>query len=106
MSTTNNKYTPYFPIHPGEIIKDELEYRNISQRQLALQMEISYSLLNEMLNSKRQVNSELAMLIEATLGLDADTLVRMQARYNMQVALKNSSFAERLAKIRQKAAML
>ena len=46
-------------------------------------MGISYTLLNEVLNGKRQVNAELAMLAEAALGLDADTLVRMQARYNM-----------------------
>jgi len=106
MKTTANKYTPYFPIHPGEIIKDEIEYRNISQRHLATQMGISYTLLNEVLNGKRQVNTELAMLIEAALGLDADTLVRMQARYNMQVASQDKTFAERLAKIRQTAAML
>lgn len=106
MGTTANKYTPYFPIHPGEILKDEIEYRGISQRRLALQMGISYTLLNEVLNGKRQVNTELAMLVEAALGLDADTLVRMQARYNMQVARQDKTFAQRLAKIHQLAAML
>lgn len=83
MGATLNKYTPFFPIHPGEIIKDEIEFRGISQRSLASQMGISYTLLNEVLNGKRQVNTEFAMLIEAAMDLDADTLVRMQARYNM-----------------------
>jgi len=46
------------------------------------------------------------MLIEAALDLDADTFVRMQARYNLQVARKDKTFAERLAKIRQAAAFL
>jgi antitoxin HigA-1 len=64
--STADKYTPYFPIHPGEILKDEIEYRGISQRHLASQMGVSYTLLNEVLNGKRQVNAELAMLIEAT----------------------------------------
>ena len=106
MGTTTNKYTPFFPIHPGEILKDEIVYRGISQRHLASQMGVSYTLLNEVLNGKRQVNTELAMLIEAALGLDADTLVRMQARFNLQVARKDKTFAERLAKIRQAAAFL
>lgn len=106
MALASNKYTPFFPIHPGEIIKDEIEYRGISQRRLAAQMGISYTLLNEVLNGKRQVNTELAMLIEAAIDLDADTLVRMQARYNMQVARKDKTFTERLAKIRQTAALL
>ena len=69
-------------------------------------MGISYTLLNEVLNGKRQVNAELAMLAEAALGLDADTLVRMQARYNMQVARQDKTFSERLAKIRKLTAML
>lgn len=106
METTANKYTPYFSIHPGEILKDEIEYRGISQRRLASQMGISYTLLNEVLNGKRQVNTELAMLIEAALGLDADTFVRMQARYNIQMARKDKTLAERLAKIREAAALL
>lgn len=46
------------------------------------------------------------MLAEAALGLDADTLVRMQARYNMQVARQDKTFSERLAKIRKLTAML
>ena len=106
IGTTTNKYTPYFPIHPGEILKDEIEYLGISQRLLASQMGISYTLLNEVLNGKRQVNAELAMLAEAALGLDADTLVRMQARYNIQVARQDKTFSERLAKIRKLSAML
>ena len=106
MGATLNKYTPFFPIHPGEIIKDEIEFRGISQRSLASQMGISYTLLNEVLNGKRQVNTEFAMLIEAAMDLDADTLVRMQSRYNMQVARKDKTLTERLAKIRQKAALL
>ncbi len=46
------------------------------------------------------------MLAEAALGLDADTLVRMQARYNMQVARQDKSFSWRLTKIRKLTAML
>ena len=30
-----NDMTPAFPTHPGDVLKDEIEYRGISQRQLA-----------------------------------------------------------------------
>ena len=62
-----NNLEPFRPTHPGEVLKDELEYRKISQRQLAAEMGISYTLLNEVLNGKRQVNTELALLVEAAL---------------------------------------
>ena len=38
------------PIHPGELIKEELEYRNVRQNKLAEQMGISYKVLNDILN--------------------------------------------------------
>lgn len=101
-----NNLTPYEPTHPGTIIKDEIEYRGLSQRKLAAQMGISPSLLNEILNGKRAVSTEYALLFEAALGIDADLWVRMQADYDMQVAKSDKSFLERLANIRKLAAML
>jgi addiction module HigA family antidote len=101
-----NNLTPYEPTHPGEILKDEIEYRDISQRKLAAQMGISYSVLNEMLNAKRPVTTEHALLFEAALDIDAGIFVRMQAKYDMQMAKRNKSFVNRLAKIRETAATI
>ena len=38
-----------FPTHPGEVLKDEIEERGISQRQLAEGMGLTYSVVNEIL---------------------------------------------------------
>lgn len=101
-----NNLTPSEPIHPGEILKEEIECRSLSQRKLAAQMGISPTLLNEILNGKRAVSTEYALLFEAALGIDAEPLLKMQAEYNMQMAKADKSFAERLANIRKIAAML
>ena len=101
-----NNLTPSEPIHPGEILKDEIEYRGISQRKLAAQMGISPTLLNEILNGKRAVSAEYALLFEATLGIDAEPLIKLQVDYNIQVAKSDKSFLERLANIRKIAAVL
>ena len=100
-----NNLTPYEPTHPGEILKDEIEYRGISQRKLAAKMGVAYSVLSEVLNAKRPVTTEYALLFEAALGIDAEPLVGMQADYNMQVMRKNKSFADRLLKISKVAAV-
>ena len=96
-----NNLTPFEPTHPGEILKEEIKYRGISQRKLAAQMGIAYSVLNEMLNAKRPVTSEYAVLFEATLGLDAEPLVGMQTDYDLQTIRQNKSWTERLANIRK-----
>ena len=53
-----NNITPFEPTHPGEILKDEIEYRGISQKKLAKEMGVSYTVLNEILNAKRPLNTE------------------------------------------------
>jgi len=106
MGALANKITPLHPTHPGEILKDEIEYRGISQRKLAAQMGISHTMLNEILNAKRPVNTEFALLIEAALGVDPETLVNMQTRYNMQIARADKTLAARFDEIRKLSAIL
>ena len=101
-----NNVKPFQPTHPGEVLKDELEYRGISQRGLARQMDISYSVLNEVLNGKRSLNTELALMMEAALGVDAAPLLAMQNEYDMLMAERDASFMEKLRHIRQIAAAL
>lgn len=101
-----NNLTPSQPIHPGEMIKDEIEYRGISQRKLAAQMGISPTLLNEILNGKRAVSVQYALLFEAALDIPAHIWIQQQTRYDMQIAKSDKSFLERLANIRKVAAVL
>lgn len=79
-----NDMTPAFPTHPGDVLKNEIEYRGISQRQLAEEMGIAYSALNEILNARRPVTEKTALLFEAALGVNAEPLLKMQMRYNLQ----------------------
>jgi addiction module HigA family antidote len=101
-----NNLEPVYPTHPGEVLKDEIEYRGISQRKLATEMDVPYTQLNEVLNGKRSVNAEFALLIEVVLNLPAEPLLKMQARYNMIVTKRNSKFMEKLNKVRTIAALL
>ena len=96
-----NNLKPFKPTHPGEVLKDELEFRGISQRGLAKKMDISYSALNEVLNGKRALNPELAMMMEAALGVDAAPLLAMQNEYDMQMAERNETFMEKLKHLRR-----
>ena len=97
---------PYTPTHPGEILKEEIEYRGISQKKLAEQIGISYTMLNEILNAKRPVTETMALYFEAALGIEAEMLPNMQTRYNMQTARKDSKLTARLQQIRKLAAIL
>ena len=71
------------PIHPCEIIKEEVEYRNIKQPKLAEQMGISYKMLNDILNCRRPLTTPTAMLFKVALGRSAEVLMRIQIDYNI-----------------------
>lgn len=90
-------------IHPGELLKDEVESRGLIQKSLAEQMGIPYTALNDILNSRRSLTATTAMLFEAAMGLSAGLLMRMQLDYNMQVARMDKKFAARLEAVRESA---
>ena len=83
-----NNLTPAYPTHPGEVVKDEIEYRKISQRKLAEQTGIPYKMLNDILNGRRSMTTATAMMLEAALGVPTDSLMRLQLKYNMQQATR------------------
>ena len=79
-------------IHPGEMIKDEIMARGLTQKKLAQQMGVSYTVFNEILNGKRPVTTEYALMLEAALGTNANIWLGLQADYNMQkIILPNSA---------------
>ena len=81
-----NNMTSSMLIHPGEMIKDEIIARGMTQKDLAQQMGVSYTVFNEILNGKRPVTTEYALLLEAALGTNASIWIGLQADYNMQKA--------------------
>jgi addiction module HigA family antidote len=93
-------------VHPGELLKDELEYRHLSQKAVAKQLGLPYTSFNEVLNGKRPVTTDLAMIMEAALGVSPGLLLRMQTDYNLQMAKQNKTTLNRLAEIRKIAAIL
>lgn len=101
-----NNLEPSEPVHPGEMIRDEIQSRGISQKKLAEQTGIPYTALNEVLNCKRPVSTEYALLLEAALGIEAGIWIRTQADYDMITAKRNKTFAQRLEQVRKVAAML
>ena len=101
-----NNMMPSMLIHPGEMLKEEIEARGITQKDLSKRMGVSYTVCNEILNGKRPITTEYALLLEAALGIDAGIWLRLQADYNMQKAKSDKSFIARLEQIRKYAAVL
>ena len=96
-----NNMMPSEPVHPGLLLKEEIDYRGVTQKQLAQQMGVSKSVLKEIRNGKRTISIEYALYLEAVLGIDAQLWIQMQADYNLQVAKSDKSIRRRLIEIRK-----
>ena len=77
---------PFAATHPGEMIKDELKERGMTQKQLALETGIKPSVLSETINGKRNVSLNVAVALEKALGIPADIWMNLQTQYDLDTA--------------------
>lgn len=84
--TTTKKLTPAIATHPGTILADEIEANGYSQIDFAKMIDYKRSQLNEIIKGKRNINAELALLLEKTLGIDADYWMEAQKNYDLDKA--------------------
>ena len=82
----NKKQTPFIATHPGELIKDELKERSMTQKQLSELTGIKPSVLSETINGKRSVSLSVAMALEKALGIPAEIWMNLQTQYDLDSA--------------------
>ena len=78
--------TAFTTVHPGEILSDELDMRGIKQKDFASTIGMPASVLNDIIKGKRSVTPDIAILLEAALGKDAISWLRLQAERDLEVA--------------------
>ena len=80
-----NRYIEkYKGIHPGLVLERELKKRLLRQRPFALSIGEHPQTLNAITRGKRNLNTSLALKIEAKLGLEEGVLAVLQTYYDIQ----------------------
>ncbi len=74
------------PLHPGEVLQEEIEARKIKKSVFASHIGILPNHLSDLFAGKRDISAKLALKIEKQLGIAAEVWVRLQAQYNLDVA--------------------
>lgn len=78
--------TPIEATHPGEMIKDELIERGMTQKQLAAETGIKPSVLSETINGKRSISLNMAVALEKAFDIPADFWMNLQTNYDLDSA--------------------
>jgi antitoxin HigA-1 len=74
------------PVHPGEILRDELEARRLSANALAIALRTPSGRVTDILNGKRGVSPETAMRLARYFGNSARFWLNLQTAYELAVA--------------------
>ena len=74
------------PIHPGEILADELEEIGLSAKRLAEVIEVPPNRLYQILAGKRNVTADTALRLGRYFGMSAHFWMDLQSAYELDLA--------------------
>lgn len=83
---SNKALVPFEATHPGELIKDELKERGLTQKRLSEITGIQASVISETITGKRSISLNMAIALEKSLGIPADMWMNLQTQYNLDTA--------------------
>jgi addiction module HigA family antidote len=73
-------------VHPGEILRETLAERGISQSELARRMGVTRGAVNQLCAGSCGIGPVVALRLEAELGVSARLWLHLQADYGLHVA--------------------
>jgi len=74
------------PVHPGRILKRELEVREMSANRLALELRLPSGRITDILNGKRGVSPDTALRLGRFFGNSPRFWLNLQTAYELAVA--------------------
>lgn len=74
------------PIHPGEVLADELAAMNVSVSALARALDVPQSRMADIIAGGRSVTADTALRLAAYFGTTARLWLNLQAAYDLAVA--------------------
>lgn len=84
-------YSPSAPIHPFDIVEDEIEARGLTKKEFAESIGMKPSNFSRMIKKKGELTSEMALKLEAALDIPYRHWMRYQEQYIKDCAQHNLS---------------
>jgi addiction module HigA family antidote len=74
------------PIHPGEILADELEELGVSPTELSRQIRVPANRISQIINGKRSITGDTALRLAHWFGTNPQFWMNLQALYDVRMA--------------------
>ena len=84
------KMHPSLAMHVGEWLKTEIiEAHGLTQGDAADHLGVTRQTVSRLINGRQDLTADMAIRFEKVFGVKADTLMRMQATYNLAQARRH-----------------
>jgi addiction module HigA family antidote len=93
MEMLNMDKIHYTPVHPGEVLRDELEEVGLTQSALAKHIGVLPKTINEICQKKRGISADMAMKLAKALGGSPRFWFNLQNNWEISL-LKKTDFKE------------
>jgi len=77
------------PIHPGEILADELEEIKVNAAELAERLDVPKNRMYQIVNEERSITADTAMRLSIFFGTTPDFWLNLQKAYELDIARQN-----------------
>jgi addiction module HigA family antidote len=77
---------PRTPIHPGEILAEELEALGVSPTELSRQIRVPANRISQIVNGKRAITGDTALRLAHWFGTSPQFWMNLQALFDVRVA--------------------
>lgn len=77
------------PIHPGEVLAEELEEIAVTATELARQINVPANRITQIINGKRAVTGDTALRLAHWFGMSPQFWLNLQAAYDLRVAAEH-----------------
>jgi addiction module HigA family antidote len=85
------------PIHPGEILADELKEIGVTPTELARQVQVPPNRISEIIRGRRSITGDTALRLGHWFGSTPQFWINLQSAYDLRVAAQQADGAiERL----------
>ncbi|MBQ8703592.1 MAG: HigA family addiction module antidote protein [Bacteroidales bacterium] len=85
-----NNTAPFIATHPGELVRDEMRERGLTQKQLAALAGLTPTMVSEVVRARRSVTEEIAASLEKALGIPVVMWMNLQSQYDKDIAAQKS----------------
>ena len=93
MATSPHRARSDLPVSPGSVLEEEVEYRGMTQKELAERMGRPTQIINEIILGREAITGKMANELQEALCVSAQFWLNLETAYRKTIARQKASMS-------------